>query len=227
MLSTVPRSRVLALVAVAALIAIAIPLASSVSKPTYTNGGSGIELGSAQRRSPRATDLLAQVAAGALGAAAGSAGIVAPEVGDTQLTPRERALLDLTNAARAEHGLGPTTFDPAALRVARVRAEAQLPSSSLSHYDSLGALAFVGLLAEAGVSYALAGENLARSTAADETVVARLHEALMNSPTHRANILEPSFNRLAVGAALGEGERIAFAEIFRSINVTDGLPLAP
>jgi uncharacterized protein YkwD len=38
----------------------------------------------------------------------------------------------------------------------------------------------------------------------------------MNSPTHRANILEPSFNRLAIGEAAPSSQRVAFAEIFRS-----------
>jgi uncharacterized protein YkwD len=40
----------------------------------------------------------------------------------------------------------------------------------------------------------------------------------MNSPAHRANILEPSFNHLAVGAATGPDGRLAFAEIFRTFD---------
>ena len=46
----------------------------------------------------------------------------------------------------------------------------------------------------------------------------RLNDALMNSPTHRANILEPTFNRLAIGSAIGPDGRLAFAEIFRTAS---------
>jgi uncharacterized protein YkwD len=123
----------------------------------------------------------------------------------------------MTNSARATNGLAPVTFDQTMLRVARARAAAQIPDGPLSHYNTLGDLAFVGLLAEAGVEYTLAGENLARAAPADATVVAHLNDALMNSPTHRANILEPSFNRLAIGEAAPSIQRVAFAEIFRSV----------
>jgi uncharacterized protein YkwD len=76
-------------------------------------------------------------------------------------------------------------------------------------------VAFVGLLADAGVPYLLAGENLARSNTITPTTVSILNDALMNSPTHRANILEPTFDLLAVGSAAGPGGLVTFAEIFR------------
>jgi uncharacterized protein YkwD len=44
----------------------------------------------------------------------------------------------------------------------------------------------------------------------------------MNSPTHRATILEPSYDRLAVGAATGQNQPLALAEIFRAVDHTDG-----
>ena len=40
-----------------------------------------------------------------------------------------------------------------------------------------------------------AGENLAKGI----DTPARIHEALMDSPTHRKNILDPRFNRVGVG----------------------------
>jgi uncharacterized protein YkwD len=139
-------------------------------------------------------------------------------LGDVVPTSHEQALLDLTNADRARNGLPPVTFDSDSLLVARVRAAAQIPDGPLSHYNSLGEVAFVGLLADAGVQFSLAGENLARSSSQDVQTMSRLNDALMNSPTHRANILEPSFNRLAVGAAAGPDGRLALAEIFRSVS---------
>lgn len=128
----------------------------------------------------------------------------------------EQSLLDDTNADRAANGLPALQFDSQTLAIARERAHEQLNLDSLSHYDANGQLIFVHLLADAGLPYALAGENLARSSALDGDVVSRIEHALMQSPTHRKNILEQSFTRLAVGAATDSAGHIAFAEIFRS-----------
>jgi uncharacterized protein YkwD len=191
-------------------------LAVKSSEPTFVAVGGGVELAKAHKHAAARTDPLAQLANGALSAAAGNAGSALSMVSDGQPTDAEVALLALTNSARASNGLAPVTFDQTMLRVARARAAAQIPDGPLSHYNTLGDLAFVGLLAEAGVEYTLAGENLARAAPADATVVAHLNDALLNSPTHRANILEPSFNRLAIGEAAPTVQRVAFAEIFRS-----------
>ena len=196
-------------------------LLTRMSPPSYVAAGDGIALGPAARHPKSATDLIAQIATGALDTAAGNAGGDLANIGDGAPTAEEQALLDLTNADRARFGLAPVAFDPATLKVARLRAAAQIPNGPLSHTNSLGEVAFVGLLGDAGVQYSLAGENLARASAQDPGIVPRLDEALMNSPTHRANILEPSFNFLAVGAAAGPDGRLAFAEIFRSSIVSD------
>lgn len=191
-------------------------VALRTSQPTYEAVGDGIALGPAVHHPSGPGDVVIQIATNALTAAAGNTVGDLAVVGDVTPTPEEQALLDLTNADRARNGLPPVTFDSASLLVARVRAAAQIPDGPLSHYNSLGEVAFVGLLADAGVQYTLAGENLARSTTQASDTMTRLNDALMNSPTHRANILEPSFNRLAVGAATGPDGRVALAEIFRS-----------
>jgi uncharacterized protein YkwD len=215
---TVKRKRTLSSIGVVVVAALAaVVLVVRVSEPGFVAVGGGIDLGRAQKHAAARTDPLAQFATGALSAAAGSAGSALTQVSDAQPTDREVALLAMTNSARATNGLAPVTFDQTMLRVARARAAAQIPDGPLSHYNTLGDLAFVGLLAEAGVEYTLAGENLARAAPADATVVGHLNDALMNSPTHRANILEPSFNRLAIGEAAPSIQRVAFAEIFRSV----------
>jgi uncharacterized protein YkwD len=193
-------------------------IAMRAAQPTYRTNADGIALGPAATHAHAGTDVLVQIAMGALTTAAGNASGPLAVVTDASLGIQEQALLDMTNADRAQNGLPPLTFDPASLQVARVRATAQIPEGPLSHYNSLGEIAFVGLLADAGVQYALAGENLARASGQDRAIVAQLNEALMNSPAHRANILEPSFNHLAVGAATGPDGRLAFAEIFRTFD---------
>lgn len=130
----------------------------------------------------------------------------------------EQALLDRLNADRAGNGMPALAFDAETLAIARARAEAQLGAPSLSHYDGSGQLAFVRLLAAAHVGYRLAGENLARSSTDDPATIDRIEQALMQSPTHRQNILDATYTRVAIGAAADPSGRIAFAEIFRSAD---------
>jgi uncharacterized protein YkwD len=130
--------------------------------------------------------------------------------------PMEQALLDATNADRAANGLPALDFDPETLDIAHQRAAGQMGPNNLSHYDADGRLAFVVMLNSAGLRYGLAGENLARSSTSGSDVVDLIEEALMKSPTHRKNILEKRFNRVAIGVATDPSSgRVAFAEIFR------------
>lgn len=149
-------------------------------------------------------------------AAASDASMLLP--GDPRvanLLSAEQALLDLTNADRVANGLNPLQLDPDALEIARQRAESQLGPQSLSHYDGSGQLIFARLLGEANLGYQLAGENLARASSSDEAVVQRVEQALMQSPTHRRNILESTFTRVAIGAATDSSGQITFAEVYR------------
>ena len=155
----------------------------------------------------------------------------------TEPTERfETALLARVNADRAAHGLRALAFDTELVAAARMRAAAQRPGEALSHTAPAGSvaatatattglaagsapLAFQRLLKEAGVRYAVAGENLARprvpkAADAGETAAAA-QRALMASETHRQNILDPSFDRMAVGATRGADGQIVFAQLFR------------
>jgi uncharacterized protein YkwD len=53
-------------------------------------------------------------------------------------------------------------------------------------------------VSSAGISYVIVGENLA--LAADAVQV---HEGLMDSPSHRENILRPQFRRAGIGVIDG------------------------
>jgi uncharacterized protein YkwD len=128
----------------------------------------------------------------------------------------ELRMVELANADRARHGLAPFEFDDALLEVARARAAAQVGRGALSHDDDAGPLAFARMMDERGVGYALCGENLARVPATEASVEHGAQEALMKSPAHRDNILEPAFNRLAVGAATDPSGRVVFAQVFRA-----------
>lgn len=176
-----------------------------------------VTLGAAHRHGPSFTDFFARVSKGALDAAAGSANDLG-YTRDTMLSPTEveTVFVGLVNADRAANGLGPLDYDPSLLGIARIRAASQR-GGPLSHVDGLGQLAFISLLNEWEVPYTLAGENLARHSRNGAGTVDALERALMNSPTHRANILDPTFQGFAIGEAL-EGEGIAVAQIFRAMG---------
>ena len=129
----------------------------------------------------------------------------------------ERALLAEVNQDRIAHGLEPLLPDPELLAIARTRAAAQIAAPTLNHYDATGKVAIQGLLAGANTTYSLAGENLARLRADDAEAAQQAEIALMNSPTHRKNILEPRFNRLAIGLVRAPDGRLIFAQIFRAV----------
>ena len=128
----------------------------------------------------------------------------------------ETELFNLANRDRATAGLPPLQMDYQLLDVARVRAAAQTNQTALSHVDGFGQLAFVRLISDTDVNYRLVGENLARVSNPAQTAPERAEEALMNSPAHRANILEPTFDSLVVGTAVDQRGQIVFAQIFRA-----------
>jgi uncharacterized protein YkwD len=147
--------------------------------------------------------------------------VAAPQATDRQARPSagalERELFALLNRDRRAHGLSPLGLDGDARRVARRRALAQVQDGApLSHYDAQGQLAFVALLARAGLPYARASENLVRGGSLYPGITRDMQEALMRSPGHRAAILDPGYTLVAVGVARGRSGRVAAAQIFRS-----------
>ena len=109
----------------------------------------------------------------------------------------EDQMLYLVNMARAENGLGPVTMDPTLRDVARGYAIRMFQDGFFAHVDPSGATPFDRMRA-GGASFRAAGENLALAP-----TVKIAHEGLMNSPGHRANILNARYSRVGIGVADG------------------------
>ena len=107
--------------------------------------------------------------------------------------------LALLNAERVANGLAPLGEAPDLDIVATSRALDMAATGTLSH-DIAGTGA-EALLHATGVPYYRMGENIARSNEADEHVVEVVHVALMASDKHRANMLDPHFERVGIGVA--------------------------
>ena len=95
----------------------------------------------------------------------------------------------LTNSARSQNGYAALVEDGALSEAAAVRAREI--ARSFSHTRPSGA-SFSSALSESGVSYLRAGENIAYGQKSASEVV----NAWMNSPGHRANILNSSYSRI-------------------------------
>ena len=107
--------------------------------------------------------------------------------------PAEAQMIELVNQERTSRGLQALKVNSAAGAVARSYGQEILTTGYFSHIDQAGRSPFDRLRA-AKVPYGAAGENLALSPG-----VSQAHQALMNSPGHRANILSPVYRTVGIG----------------------------
>lgn len=101
-------------------------------------------------------------------------------------------VLALVNQQRAAYGLAPLTMDTKLNQAANKRA--MEISQVFDHTRPNGTSCFT-VLGEYNISYGFAGENIAAGFSTPESVV----QTWMNSPGHRANILNSNYKKLGIG----------------------------
>ena len=106
----------------------------------------------------------------------------------------EQQVLTLTNAERAKQGLAPLQADTKLMAAAREKSEDMQKNNYFSHTSPTFGSPFDRLKA-LGISYKAAGENIAKGQRTPAQVV----QAWMDSPGHRANILNDKYTHLGVG----------------------------
>jgi uncharacterized protein YkwD len=111
----------------------------------------------------------------------------------------EAEVLKLVNDERAKVGCSPVSANSLLTRLAEAFSEDMAARGFFDHTDPDGATPW-DRAAKAGI-IDLGGENIARGQADAAAVM----EAWMNSPGHRANILNCDFKTLGVGVHLGAG----------------------
>lgn len=138
-----------------------------------------------------------------------------PGVSSGAATDMELRLFTLLNEERAAAGLAPYVLDSGLTTVARTRSQQLIDQNYFAHTDPYGYSMYVELLAHFGyTSYAWAGENLAMNNYALTESPERATRSLMNSPTHRANILATDFFRIGIGEITDARGRHYFTMIF-------------
>lgn len=111
----------------------------------------------------------------------------------------ELQMFDLVNATRVNHGLQVLTWDEHVMQTARKHSSDMAVNNYFDHTNLNGQSPFDRMEAD-GISYTLAGENLAYGQFS--SIFA--HEGLMNSLGHRKNIIKSDFEYLGVGVAFND-----------------------
>ncbi|MGV9254888.1 CAP domain-containing protein [Streptomyces sp. NPDC003697] len=122
-----------------------------------------------------------------------------PAEPSAQVAAAEAEVLRLVNEERAKAGRAPVAASGELTDLAEDFSQAMAAQDFFDHTDPSGASPW-DRAAKAGVT-GLGGENIARGQADAAAVM----EAWMNSPGHRANILNPDFKTLGVGVHFGPG----------------------
>lgn len=110
----------------------------------------------------------------------------------------EEQFVDKINAERKARGLGGLTVDVRLTRVAREWSAQMAASGQLSHRPNLAAAV--------GGDWQTLAENVGRArlvTVDEPALVERLHQAFMDSPGHRANVLGP-YDGVGVGVTVAQ-----------------------
>lgn len=112
----------------------------------------------------------------------------------------EAQVLTLVNKERASAGCSPLTSNAKLTEAADDYSDVMARSGVMSHTGPDGST-MAGRVDAAGYAWSTLGENIARG----QSDAAAVMDAWMNSPGHRANILNCSFKEIGVGVHFGDG----------------------
>lgn len=135
----------------------------------------------------------------------------APATAAVDPTSAERDFFALLNTERTAAGLAPLVHDPSIVPIAREWSEQMSSTATLSHRPDLRAQ----IEGRVTTQWQRIGENVGRGGD-----VAGLHQAFMNSPGHKANVVG-DYNRLGVGVVVNG------STIWVTFNFLKGPAVAP
>ncbi|HWI52588.1 MAG TPA: CAP domain-containing protein [Symbiobacteriaceae bacterium] len=124
------------------------------------------------------------------------------------LTAEEQQMLNLVNGERTKLGLPAYKADLELTKLARMKSQDMINRNYFSHQSPTYGSPF-DMMAKYGVTYKTAGENIAGNGS-----VSGAHTSLMNSPGHRANILNTGFNTIGIGIVHGGQYGMMFTQMF-------------
>lgn len=119
-----------------------------------------------------------------------------PEPGNgstTNASAMQAEMLGYINAARADANLPPLKLDAKLCEGATMKSQDMATNNYFSHDSPTYGSPF-DMMRSLGISYSYAGENIAKHMS-----VKSAHDGFMNSPGHRANVLNKNFNKVGLG----------------------------
>lgn len=138
----------------------------------------------------------------------------------------EAAIVELVNAERAKVGLGPLAVD------ARLRAAARTHSKDmgdLNFFDHTspvkGRESFTDRIKAQGLTkFGAAGENIAAGPFNSASRARGFMKLWMESPGHRANILDPNFQFIGVGVYVTPSGEVFATQNFSKLGIPEATP---
>ena len=122
----------------------------------------------------------------------------------------ELQLFQAINRERAAYGLPPLKWDEALANAARQHAEAMAAQRSISH-GFPGEPSLPSRATRAGARFSWLSENVAAGPNAEN-----IREQWMNSPNHRANLLDADMDTIGAGAAERNGVVFVVADFSKA-----------
>ncbi len=124
--------------------------------------------------------------------------LLADDTSAAYILEQRSIIYEQTNAARLAVGEGLLQYDPALAAVAQAHAQDMALRDYFSHTNPEGQSPF-DRLAEAGITYTSAGENIAWYPGAESAM-----QGWLDSPGHYANIVRASFGKIGIGVYRAE-----------------------
>jgi uncharacterized protein YkwD len=122
----------------------------------------------------------------------------------------EQQLFQAINRERAANGLPPLKWDDSLASAARQHAEAMAAQRSISH-GFAGEPSLPSRATRAGARFSWLSENVAAGPNAEN-----ISEQWMESPNHRANLLDADMDTIGAGAAERNGVVFAVADFSKA-----------
>lgn len=116
---------------------------------------------------------------------------------------RAQALFEAANHERTSRGLAPLKWSATLAAAAQGHAQRMAARNTLSH-QLPGEPGMAERATQAGARFTALAENVAEGSSAES-----IHREWMNSPPHRANLLDPQLD--SVGIAVAQGRTFLFA----------------
>ena len=126
---------------------------------------------------------------------------------DSVASEAEQQLIELVNQERLQRGLAELAHEPKLTQAARYHAQQMADRGTLSHQFA-GEPALRQRVAQTDLRFRAVAENVGYANS-----VERVHQTLMTSPGHRANILDPDYNAIGIGV-VRKGDYLFVAQNF-------------